>query len=243
MNTAARKQRERAQREELILTEARKMVLRDGYLGLNMDRLADAVSYSKGTLYQHFSTKEDLMLGIVTQGKAVRESLFQRAANFEGRARERMAAVGVADRIFAEGYPEHFHTEHLLRLNSVWDKTSPERQEALKQAADGCHGACGAIIELAIRSGDLDMTPEQGRQMFFLLMTASLGTHLLAKDPVLLELLQIDADPYLAQRPNYDAYLDGCNWRPLSNEWDYGETYRRIENELYADELARLRSP
>ena len=27
--------------------------------------------------------------------------------------------------------------------------------------------------------------------------------------------------------------LDGFGWRPLSHEWDYGETVRRVEREVF----------
>src|SRR6516225_5463962 len=58
----ARKERERAAREELILDHAQRMLLRDGFQNLNLDELAEAVEYSKGTLYLHFKTKEDIAL-------------------------------------------------------------------------------------------------------------------------------------------------------------------------------------
>ncbi len=34
------------------------MIVRDGYHGLSMDRIAEALEYSKGTIYQHFSCKK-----------------------------------------------------------------------------------------------------------------------------------------------------------------------------------------
>ena len=63
--TVTRKQREIAQREDLILETARKMLLERGYLGLTMDRIAEEIEYSKGTVYQHFSSKEDLISTLV----------------------------------------------------------------------------------------------------------------------------------------------------------------------------------
>ncbi len=65
-----RKQREIRQREAYLLDVARKMLMEHGFSGLSMDRLAEATEYSKGTVYQHFSTKEDLVAAL-----AVREGV------------------------------------------------------------------------------------------------------------------------------------------------------------------------
>lgn len=239
MSIAERRQRERAAREELILAEGRRMVLESGYLGLNMDRLARAIDYSKGTIYQHFTTKEDLLLGIVTEGKLVRADLFRRAGSFDGRPREKMAAIGVADRLFALLHPEHFQVEHLVRLDSVWDKTGPERRARLEAADTCCSDACRAIIRDAIASGDLALEEEEAWGMFFLLMAASLGTHLLASDPGRLAHHGFD-DPDRHMRRNYDRYLDAWGWKPLSTDQDSAETYRRIGEELFREEYRRL---
>ncbi|MCD6048934.1 MAG: hypothetical protein K0Q55_337, partial [Verrucomicrobia bacterium] len=55
----SRKERERAAREELILEHGRRLLVRDGFQDFNLDELAKAIEYSKGTIYLHFQTKED----------------------------------------------------------------------------------------------------------------------------------------------------------------------------------------
>ena len=62
MSTLARKKREFVQREELILETARRLLLEVGYLELTMDLIARKIEYSKGTIYQHFSSKEEILL-------------------------------------------------------------------------------------------------------------------------------------------------------------------------------------
>ncbi len=47
MSTLTRKQREVHQRELMLLDVARKMLVENGYAGLNMDRLAEATEYSE----------------------------------------------------------------------------------------------------------------------------------------------------------------------------------------------------
>ena len=67
MGTLTRKQREIREREQLLLRVARKMLIEQGYSGLSMDQLAEATEYSKGTVYQHFSTKEDLVTALAIE--------------------------------------------------------------------------------------------------------------------------------------------------------------------------------
>src|SRR5262245_32065143 len=103
--TLSRKDRERKNREELFLDTAAQMLLQEGYLGLNLDRLAFKVEYSKGTLYQHFKTKEDLILAIAARSMEQRHAFFTRAATLTGRPRERMTAIGLADLVFVRLHP------------------------------------------------------------------------------------------------------------------------------------------
>jgi len=80
--TRTRKERERGLREELILNHAQRMLLREGFQNFNLDALANAVEYSKGTLYLHFRTKEDIALSVVTRALKERGDFFERALKF-----------------------------------------------------------------------------------------------------------------------------------------------------------------
>jgi len=113
--TTARRAREFAAREELILREARKFLLERGFQGWNMDDLAKAVEYSKGTLYQHFESKEDLALAVCTGSLQQRADLFDKAAEFKGKSRERMRAICCACCEFASSHPDYFHADMLLK--------------------------------------------------------------------------------------------------------------------------------
>src|SRR5258706_7248989 len=93
--TAARKERERAAREELMIDHATRLLLKDGYQNLNLDVLAQAVEYSKGTIYLHFSTKEDLGLAVATRILKEQADLFERAPQFQGRTPQRVRAIGL----------------------------------------------------------------------------------------------------------------------------------------------------
>ena len=54
MSTKTRKQREFEDRGKLFLREARRLLIEKRYSSLSMDQVAEALDYSRGTLYQHF---------------------------------------------------------------------------------------------------------------------------------------------------------------------------------------------
>ena len=61
MNELTRKQREINQRDELILNVSRALFIEHGYHNVTMDLIAKEVEYSKGTIYQHYASKEEII--------------------------------------------------------------------------------------------------------------------------------------------------------------------------------------
>lgn len=59
------KEKQRLEREQLILECAERILLDKGYHDMNMDEIAAAVGIAKGTLYLHFPKKEDLAFALV----------------------------------------------------------------------------------------------------------------------------------------------------------------------------------
>src|SRR5215469_11344871 len=58
------KERQRQEREELILQAAEEMLAEKGYYETSMDEIAVRVGIAKGTVYLHFPRKEDLVMAI-----------------------------------------------------------------------------------------------------------------------------------------------------------------------------------
>src|SRR6476661_1529318 len=160
----ARKERERAAREELILDHAQRMLLENGFQNLNLDELAEAVEYSKGTLYLHFKTKEDIALAVVTRAQKERADFFERAAQFDGRSRERVRAIGFACCHFANVYPDYYNVEMMLKSLSFWEKADEHRQHQYAMQGSRCFRVLHRLVTDGLHEGDLapgKLTPEQ----------------------------------------------------------------------------------
>ncbi|MEM1026502.1 MAG: helix-turn-helix domain-containing protein [Planctomycetota bacterium] len=235
MSRLTPKQREIASRERLILDISRRLLIDHGLAGLSMDRIAEAIDYSKGTVYQHFSSKEDVVAALFIETLAQRTAMFQRAAAFRGRTRERVTAIGVADRLFVTQHPDHFRIENLADLDEVFAKTTEERQENRRRIKRSMMDALDAIVADAVAADDLTL-PEGVPycQVMYGLWTLSVGHHTLETSRDTTESMALKA----GWRPlwnNYLALLDGYGWTPLSGDWDYVATRDRIVAEIFPE--------
>jgi AcrR family transcriptional regulator len=238
--TTTRKQREIREREQAILETARPMLLRSGYHGLSMDRIAEALQYSKGTIYNHFPCKEEVILALGIQTLEKRTELFGRAAAFAGLPRERMCAIGVAVELFVRLYPDHFHVERLIRAGSIWEKTSQHRQMTLRACETRCMGMVSGIVRDGVAEGHLRL-PEQSspEDLVFGLWSLSLGAYSIIASSDSLVQLGIRS-PAEAVRQNQILLIDGYGWRPLSPERNYDEVCRRIRRDIFLPECQAL---
>lgn len=238
MSITDRKARAWRWREGLILDTADAMLREHGYLGLNLDDLAGRIEYSKATIYNHFPSKEDLLLAVCLRQARLRADLFSRALTFAGRSRERMFVIGLADRVLAETHPHAFGLMQLIQTPSIWEKTAPENRMAFGKQFEKAMGSAMEIIRQARVEQDLAPSAPPDHQILFGLVTMSKGAHLLGADPLgLCGLLGSDAPNHLdILTANYHAFLDGVGWQPLSTAWDYAATAQRIYNDIFRDQ-------
>jgi AcrR family transcriptional regulator len=85
----------------------------------------EACDYSTGTLYQHFASKEDLLVALLTDCAQERIQLFRIAASWDAGARDRMFAFGVAEAVFVKRNPEYFRLEQFAQAEVIWSCASP----------------------------------------------------------------------------------------------------------------------
>jgi AcrR family transcriptional regulator len=230
----ARKERERAAREELILDHAQPMLLRDGFQNLNLDQLAEAVEYSKGTLYLHFKTKEDIALAVVTRALKERADFFERALKFQGRSRERVRAVGFACCHFAKVYPEYYNVEMMLKSLSFWEQADQTRQHTYAMQGSRCFRVMQQLVTEGLQHGDLHAGKIPSEQIVFGIASIAVGSHIMGRNTHALMLAGID-DPLQVLCQNVSVFLDGLGWKPLSSELDYATVDRRIKKEIFPE--------
>jgi AcrR family transcriptional regulator len=236
MASAAWKQREIQQREKTILEVARKLLLEHGYFALTMDRIVTQTEYSKGTLYQHFSSKEDVLAAIEAEADLVRSRFFDRAARFQGNARERMTCLGYAYELYFTLYPGHFNSERIIEAPEVQEKISPKRRFSAKSQDEHCFKVMLDMISSAETEGNLRLPKGlSAPALCFNLWSATSGAY--SKLAAHFELPGMTQKQLLLSvRQNTWLMLDGYRWKPLSSEVDYRKVITRARKEVFPQE-------
>lgn len=231
--TYSRKQREIIDRQQQILAVARDLFRQRGYLGFNMDRVAEAMQYAKGTIYQHFSNKEEIILAMAVETLEKRTAMFEKATLFRGNPRERMAAVGSAAELFVKWYPDHFELEKVLSCGSIIEKTSEKLQSAKTGAEMRCITLVSGVVRDAIASGDLSLPDGFSPDLIvFGLWSTTYGGYSIMQCEETIRQMGID-DGFQLVRDMNNKLLDGFGWRPLSTENDYDEVFERVQQEIF----------
>ena len=241
MPRSARKQQEIARREEELLGIARRLLLKRGVAGLTMERIAAATAYSKGTVYQHFGSKEDVLAALARQSSLRRIALFERAALFKGRSRERMIAIGKANEVVYRLHPDYFISEIVINGRHVRERLPAARQAELQSLQDRSFAVLLGVIRDAFASGDLQpatvwLTPEK---VLLGLWGISHGLYGLWNTD--LPIHEWADDLFVTHHRLTNLLCDGCGWRPFSHEWDYDATVRRVWTEVFPEESAQLK--
>ncbi|GAA3642800.1 TetR/AcrR family transcriptional regulator [Nonomuraea antimicrobica] len=129
MSIQGRKERERAEREKLIITAARELAEAEGWEAVTTRRLAERVEYSQPVLYSHFKGKDAIMTAVALEGFAdLAEEL--RAARTSAYAAGALAAVSAAYAAFADRRPALY--DAMFRQNVDLPFATPQAPPALQ---------------------------------------------------------------------------------------------------------------
>ncbi len=220
MTTKDRRLRERAEREQRFLDKAQELIQRDGLLSLQMSRIAEECDYAIGTLYQHFASKEDLLVTLATRNCLSRVDLFERAARWSGPTRERIVCIALADLMVIRAQPEHFRLAQFVWTEVIWGAASAETRRRSLDASAPLGALVDGIVESAQACGDLPtglgLTPQA---LTLGPWTLCLGMHTLTHTEGLLEAHAL-SDPYRLLMKHLHYLLNGYGWQPLFDPSD-----------------------
>src|SRR5262249_60015561 len=96
------RERQREEREQLILKAAYELILENGSAALTMEEIASRVGISRAAIYLHFPSKEDLVLALLERGMRAFVDSLNATLEAPGTPRERLqAAIEQVFRSFA----------------------------------------------------------------------------------------------------------------------------------------------
>ena len=232
-----RKQRELLMREELILDTAQTMLHQHGYNHLTMDRIAETVEYSKGTIYNHFASKEDLVCSLCCRYISNLIEIFQSAYNFSGSTRERYSAIGIGYSLHHQFHPMDSQIVQTVKNNAVREKISEEKLVEMESLEQRATKIAQSIVQDAIDCGDLDKKHQDDiSTIVFGFWSMHYGAVLLDQSDIPLQELGYSQVVKMLWH-NTNIYLDGYQWFPLSTSSDSGKLFKKISSALFADNI------
>ncbi|HUW62798.1 MAG TPA: TetR/AcrR family transcriptional regulator [Candidatus Bathyarchaeia archaeon] len=222
------KQKELRVRETYFKQVAREILLREGYQGLTINRVAEVTGFSRGTVYQFFGSKEELITALGIECRVRLLETVQKAARLPGRPRERMVAMGEMMAYYAKHDANDHRILKMIDSEAILDKVPESQQEQMKQHDTQIFNTLLGIVKDAIAVGDLVLqggsTPQSLTFAFWAMvdgcLVAIMGSAPLKEAKI--------HDPMGEIVRNGHYLMDGYGWRPLSTECDYVKTARRV---------------
>lgn len=105
MSVRERRERDRASREQLIVTAARELAEAEGWDAVTTRRLAERVEYSQPVLYSHFAGKAGIVRAVALEGFSELAAELRRARTAAPDADAALRAVAAAYQGFAQSRP------------------------------------------------------------------------------------------------------------------------------------------
>ena len=237
----SKSEQKKADREEELVDLAVVILNQDGFAGMSLEKLTAKSCYSKGTIYNHFSSKEDCLSALCIRAVSSIMVFFKRALEFNGSSREKAVAVHYAYQLYARMQPTLFMAVLSSKAPGVREKTSPERMQLMDALEFEINTFSDQMFRNAIADGSLELPAHLSIEtLSFANWAMSFGTNALATSAAEAKAVnRLDPNTLLLQ--NISILLDGINWQPLSKDWDYQKTWQRVEEEIFADDILLIK--
>jgi AcrR family transcriptional regulator len=106
MGSKERRERERQEIRQSILSAARQIAIEEGWQAVTTRKIADRIEYSQPTIYEYFDNKEAILMALVYQGFESIFQIMQTAQDQHEQPEEQLLAMTHAYWAFAFRSPE-----------------------------------------------------------------------------------------------------------------------------------------
>lgn len=151
MSVQERKQRERAERERLIVATARALAEQQGWDAVTTRRLAERIEYSQPVLYSHFRGKREIIGAVALEGAAELAAAVRAATAAADGPRERVAALAHAYLDFAVRNPAVY--DAIFQLDGGLAFAHEDTPEPLKDAFASLLESLGEVAGDSVHPG------------------------------------------------------------------------------------------
>ncbi|MFE2640093.1 TetR/AcrR family transcriptional regulator [Streptomyces scopuliridis] len=151
MSVQERKQRERVERERLIVATARELAEQQGWDAVTTRRLAERIEYSQPVLYSHFRGKREIIGAVALEGAAEMAVAVRAEAAAADGPRARVAALARAYLDFAARNPAVY--DALFQLDGGLAFANDDTPQPLKDAFAALLESLGEVAGDGVHPG------------------------------------------------------------------------------------------
>lgn len=221
-------------RERDFLYLAHDLIEDLGFADFTMDKLTKASPYSKGTIYNHFVSKEDVVASLALQFVKDIYELFSLANSYDGNTREKALAIHVAYHKYTTSSPTLFMCFLTSCTKAIQEKAHPLRTQRFREVQEEINqlvqGAFNTAIEDETLAKDISSDIETA---VFSHWSLAFGNN------ALITLISSNDDrfnenliPMIVKGLNW--HMDGMGWEPSSKDFDYYKSAQDIASWLDA---------
>jgi AcrR family transcriptional regulator len=142
--------------KDTIISETRKLFSRKGFMSTTIQDIMDSTGISKGGLYNHFKSKEDIFMAVLEQSRMI-----WREKNLEGLDQIKSPIERIVR--FLENYRDNYiiDTENFpggcifVNLSVELDDQLPHMAKEVEKGFIGLKNMIGRFLEEAKQSGEL----------------------------------------------------------------------------------------
>ncbi|MGW7262261.1 TetR/AcrR family transcriptional regulator [Streptomyces sp. NPDC054842] len=151
MSVKERKERERAERERLIVSTARELAEDQGWDAVTTRRLAERIEYSQPVLYSHFRGKREIIGAVALEGATEMAVALRAATSSANGPRARVTALARAYLDFAERNRAVY--DALFQLDGGLAYAQEDTPEPLKDAFAALQECLGEVAGNGVHPG------------------------------------------------------------------------------------------
>jgi len=155
MSIRERKQRDIETRRKRIMTAATDLFLRNGFSRVTLDDIAASIEFSKGTIYSHFGSKEEIFASILLDHlRSLLASLREAAAAGRTTAERLQNATRAYVRFYRERR-EYFRLLFFIDHISDRQRIPAELLKSIRLVKIACLRELQNIFKAGVRSGEV----------------------------------------------------------------------------------------
>lgn len=175
MGISERKEREKELKKEMMLKAAEALILEKGLDSLNMTEVAERAEVSKGSLYQYFESKKDLVLGICDKATTLLYEDVQKVLTKDKPGIELVHMIGATFMTFVTEHPEYFRAmKYHDNLKETNDLGGSDYLDSCSSNTQGSFTCMVRAIQIGMQDGSINSNYEP-KELALILWATSHG--------------------------------------------------------------------